>query len=98
MRGDGVPRIIARMKLMCLRAVLLLAAMPMPLVGVERTTSQDVGEPGAVPIPLSTGWVEFFLLMIVWLFVAAAIIGPLVTYFRVERRSSEVFIDDRKSH
>jgi hypothetical protein len=52
----------------------------------------------AVPIPLSTGWVEGFLLLIVWLFVIAVIVGPLVKHFRLERRSPQVFIDDRKSH
>ncbi len=51
---------------------------------------------GAVPIPLSTGWVEGFLLMIVWLFVAAVIIGPLVTFFRLGPRSAQLFTDDRK--
>ena len=52
--------------------------------------------PDRVPIPLSTGWVEGFLLLIVWLFVVAVVIGPLVTFFQAQPRSTQQFIDDRK--
>jgi hypothetical protein len=47
-------------------------------------------------IPLSTGWVEGFLLLIVWLFVAAVVIGPLITFFNLEPRSPQQFLDDKK--
>jgi hypothetical protein len=48
------------------------------------------------PIPLSTGWVEGFLLLIVWLFVAAILIGPLISFFRLEPRCVQRFSDDPK--
>ena len=89
-------RIIARMKLIRRIAVVgASAGSSIPALGADHPASRDAA---FVPIPLSTGWVEGFLLMIVWLFVAAVIIGPLVTYFRLERRSPQVFIDDRKSN
>ena len=47
-------------------------------------------------IPLSTGWVEGFLLLIVWLFVAAVVIGPLIRYLHLEPRSQQQFLDDKK--
>ena len=47
-------------------------------------------------IPLSTGWVEGFLLLIVWLFVAAVVIGPLITFFNLEPKSQQQFLDDKK--
>jgi hypothetical protein len=84
------------MKSIQLMAVLgMSAGSSLSALGAEHPASRDAV---FVPIPLSTGWVEGFLLMIVWLFVAAVIIGPLVTYFRLERRSPQVFIDDRKSN
>ncbi len=49
-----------------------------------------------IPMPLSTGWVEAFLLMIVWLFVIAIIIGPLVKFFRLEPHSPQLFSGDKK--
>ena len=52
--------------------------------------------PERVPIPLSTGWVEGFLLLIVWLFVAAIVVGSLVTFFHLEPRSPQLFSDDPK--
>jgi len=86
-----VARIIARMKyfwlMLVLPAVPALGAMP------DSTLPLDAAH---VPIPLSTGWVEGFLLMIVWLFVAAILVGPLVKFFHLEPRSDQVFIDDRR--
>jgi hypothetical protein len=82
------------MKLPRIIAVVLLSTAALPVLGADHVASRDAA---AVPIPLSTGWVEGFLLMIVWLFVTAVIVGPLVTYFRLERRSPQVFIDDRRS-
>ena len=35
-----------------------------------------------IPIPRSTDWVPSLLLTILWIFVAAAMIGPLVRHLR----------------
>ncbi len=35
-----------------------------------------------VPIPVSTDWVPVLLLTIVWIFVAAAVAGPLLRHLR----------------
>ncbi len=51
-----------------------------------------------VPIPSQTGWVTMFLLLIVWLFVAAIVLGPLIHYFGLVRRSPQAFADDRRLH
>ncbi|HUO10885.1 MAG TPA: hypothetical protein VM008_21465 [Phycisphaerae bacterium] len=69
--------------------ILVLGGAATPLLAAGNT-------PDRVAIPLSTGWVEGFLLLIVWLFVAAVVIGPLITFFHLEPRSSQHFIDDRK--
>jgi hypothetical protein len=39
----------------------------------------------AVPVPASTDWATVLLLTIVWIFVAAAVTGSLVRYFRAHR-------------
>jgi hypothetical protein len=54
--------------------------------------------PPEVPIPTHTAWVSPFLLMIVWLFVAAAVAGPLIHYFGLIKRSPQAFADDRRTH
>lgn len=36
----------------------------------------------AVPVPVSTDWAPVLLLTIVWIFVAAAVAGPVVRHFR----------------
>ena len=48
-----------------------------------------------IPIPRSTVWVSGFLLLVVWLFVAAIILGPLAAYFKLgQGRSAQKFADD----
>lgn len=64
----------------------------MTLIAQSAATGRDV------PIPVQTGWVSPFLLMIVWLFVAAAVLGPLIHYFRLVKRSPQVFSDDVRRH
>ena len=72
--------------------LMLLAATPAFAAGGP--TSAANSETAA--IPLSTGWVEGFLLLIVWLFVAAVVIGPLITFFNLAPKSQQHFIDDKK--
>lgn len=47
-----------------------------------------------VPIPRSTAWVPTLLLAIVWLLAAAAIVGPLLRWLKLPRRSAQLFADD----
>ncbi len=53
------------------------------------------GSAPAVPVPVSTEWAGSLLLVIVWLLVAAAIVGPVVRFFRIGPRSAQLFSDDR---
>jgi hypothetical protein len=41
-----------------------------------------LAQSSAVPIPVSTDWASALLLTIVWIFVAAALAGPLLRRFR----------------
>ena len=45
--------------------------------------------------PLAPGWVIHFLLLILWIFVAAILLGPLIRYFNLEPTSKQYFSDDR---
>jgi hypothetical protein len=75
------------MKRICFIFALLASATP--LLAADNAADRAA-------IPLSTGWVEGFLLLIVWLFVAAVVIGPLITYFNLEPKSQQQFLDDKK--
>jgi hypothetical protein len=44
---------------------------------------------------VSPGWITAFLLLILWLTVAAIILGPLIRHFKLEPRSAQVFTADR---
>jgi hypothetical protein len=79
------------MKRICFIFTLLASATPL-------LAADNAGGGGAdrAAIPLSTGWVEGFLLLIVWLFVAAVVIGPLITFFNLEPKSQQQFLDDKK--
>jgi hypothetical protein len=46
---------------------------------------QLLAQTPAVPIPVSIDWLPALLLTIVWIFVAAAIAGPIVRYLRRAR-------------
>ncbi len=39
-------------------------------------------------VPDHPGWAKNVLLIIIWMFVAAVLIGPLYRYFRVRRRTA----------
>ncbi|HVT81110.1 MAG TPA: hypothetical protein VHM90_10680 [Phycisphaerae bacterium] len=41
-----------------------------------------------IPIPRSTDWVPVLLLTILWIFVAAAIAGAVMRYFRPRPRNT----------
>jgi hypothetical protein len=69
----------------------MLLAHATPLLAADNGSGGD-----RAAIPLSTGWVEGFLLLIVWLFVAAVVIGPLITFFNLEPKSQQQFLDDKK--
>lgn len=58
----------------------------------------EAGSGPAVATPTQTWWVGTFLLMVVWVFVAAAVLGPLIHYFALVRPSKQQFADDRKTH
>jgi len=45
-------------------------------------------------VPQSPGWVISFLLLILGLFVAAALLGPLIRRFNLEPSSQQYFSDD----
>jgi hypothetical protein len=55
-------------------------------------------EKPAVPVPVVTDWVPWLLLVLLWILVAAAVIGPVIRYFRAEPRSGQAFSDDRAGH
>jgi hypothetical protein len=65
---------------------------------VMQEVAQTAPAAGEVPIPVQTGWVGTFLLLIVWVFVAAVVLGPLIHYFKLLKPSSQAFADDRRSH
>ena len=44
--------------------------------------SHILAQSSAVPIPVSTDWAPALLLTILWIFVAAALAGPLLRRFR----------------
>ena len=46
-------------------------------------------------IPLSPAWITGFLLLVLWLFVAAILLGPLIRHFQLEPRSFQYFTGDR---
>jgi hypothetical protein len=45
--------------------------------------------------PVSPGWITGFLLLILWLTVAAIILGPLIRHFQLEPRSLQIFTGDK---
>jgi hypothetical protein len=57
-------------------------------------SATDAPIPIPIPIPIYTGWVGGFLLMILWLFIAAIVLGPIVNHFKLEPRSAQKFSDD----
>lgn len=63
-------------------------------VPVAGTNAASPLSPPTPPVPLSQDWVPGFLLVLVWLLAAAAMIGPVVRYFRCEPRASQAFSDD----
>ncbi len=68
--------------------------MCVPILAAAATTiSASAAE---TPVPLYTGWISGFLLPIVWLFVGAVVIGPLVYHFKLEPRSTQLFVDDKR--
>jgi hypothetical protein len=79
------------MKRICFISTLFAATPAFAAVGPTSASSAETAA-----IPLSTGWVEGFLLLIVWLFVAAVVIGPLITFFSLAPKSQQQFIDDKK--
>jgi hypothetical protein len=62
---------------------LILAAAERPVVPADSL------------IPLSPGWITGFLLLILWLTVAAIILGPLIRHFQLQPRSLQFFSGDR---
>jgi hypothetical protein len=80
------------MKRICFICMWTAPAIPAFAAGGAATATG----PESAAIPLSTGWVEGFLLLIVWLFVAAVVIGPLITFFNLAPKSQQQFIDDKK--
>jgi hypothetical protein len=47
---------------------------------LAQATSEDV------PVPLSSDWAASLMLVILWIFVAAAVVGPMVTYLKIVPR------------
>jgi hypothetical protein len=47
-----------------------------------------------VPVPVAPDWVPSLVLALVWLLVAAMVVGPVVRYFRGEPRAAQAFSDD----
>ena len=60
-------------------------------------TALAADKPG-VPVPVSPDWAPWLLLVLLWILVTAAVIGPVIRYFRAEPRSSQAFSDDRSAH
>jgi hypothetical protein len=53
--------------------------------GMTFSLAQLLAQNPPVPIPVSTDWVPALLLTITWIFVAAAIAGPIVRHLRRTR-------------
>ncbi len=70
----------------------------MPQMAAILPMAQTLPAAAAVAIPTQTAWVSTFLLLIVWVFVAAVIVGPLIRYFKLLKRSPQQFADDRRLH
>ena len=51
--------------------------------------AQSLSAAPDIPVPLSADWAATLLLTIVWIFVAAAVVGPVLRFFRFDRRFRE---------
>lgn len=58
---------------------------PLPLAVTQALSSHQWHQ---LMVPDHPGWAKNVLLIIIWMFVAAVLIGPLYRYFRSRRRST----------
>ena len=74
---------------------LMFTAMVSPALasGTPHGTTTALQE-AAVPVPANPVWVTGLLLMIVWVVVAAVLLGPLIVHFRLLPKGEQVFADD----
>ena len=49
---------------------------------------------GSVAVPAATDWAAGLVVLIVWVLVAAVVVGPLMRKFKLFRRSTQVFAED----
>jgi hypothetical protein len=65
------------------------------LTSILAAESNAAGSVADALIPVSPGWIAGFLLLILWLVVAAIILGPLIRHFQLEPKSAQFFTGDR---
>jgi hypothetical protein len=80
--------------------VTMLLALPALAAASEghASASGAAGPEVAVPIPVNPVWVSQLLLVVVWIVVAAVLLGPLVLHFRLLPRTTQLFADDHGAH
>lgn len=77
--------------------LVLLALFPLAAYAAHDAPGHEAAPPAAY----SEGFIRVLLLAILWLFIAAAILGPLVMYFVGDlwkRRTPQIFEDDAGGH
>ena len=65
----------------------------LPTLAAETSTSAAAA--AEYLTPASPAWITGFLLLILWLTVAAIILGPLIRHFKLEPQSTQFFTGDR---
>jgi Na+/H+-dicarboxylate symporter len=76
------------------RIIACMLAMP-SILAVASSATATATSGAELLTPLAPTWVISFLLLILWLFVAAILLGPLIRHFNLEPASNQYFSDDR---
>jgi hypothetical protein len=87
LRHLAAPRIIALMKrtLSAIAGLILCPVLAAPALAADAATP---------PVPAAPDWSAALLLVLLWVLLAAAVLGPVVRYFRIEPHSTQTFSDD----
>lgn len=85
------------MKTVTFIAVLALTALP-AVASTGHDPHAVAGTQPAIAVPTSLHWLPGVLLGVMWLVIAAAVIGPLIKWLDLMPKSPQLFEDEHHGH